>query len=115
MSDSGMVMIGIGLISLAVYLSVILWIRKKLIKQQVSCRIRSTFLAFFLAPGLILFGEHAGIPLPSFAWMSGVNNLYNCVDIDLFCSFELNLYLVILPFVATWIFAFMMCQDSGKS
>lgn len=114
MLDSGIAMVGIGIAALIVYLSAVLWIRKKLIKQQVSCWIRSTFLAIFLAPGLILFGEHAGMPLPSFAWMSGVSNIYNCFDHDLFCSFELNLYLVILPLLATWIFAYMMCQTPGK-
>lgn len=109
-----MEILGLGIIILIIYVLVVLWIRKLLIKKQVSCAVRSTFLAITLAPGLILYGEHAGLPLPSFAWMSAASNLYNCINRDLFCSFELNLYLVILPFLATLIFSYLMCQDAAK-
>ncbi|MCW8929800.1 MAG: hypothetical protein OQL19_06145 [Gammaproteobacteria bacterium] len=85
-----------------------------MITQQVSCLWRSLFLAIFLAPGLLLYGEHAGIPLPSFAWMSVASNVYNCVEKSLFCSVKLNLLVSILPFLATWIFAFMMCKGPAK-
>ena len=111
MFDTGIEILGIGIVALIIYVLVILWLRKLLIRKQVSCWFRSTFLAVFLAPGLILYGEHAGIPLPSFAWMSAASNMYNCVNRDIFCSFELNLYLVILPFIATWVFAYLMCND----
>lgn len=111
MFNTGIEILIIGIVSLIIYVLVILWLRKLLIRKQVSCWFRSTFLAVFLAPGLILYGEHAGLPLPSFAWMSAASNVYNCVNRDIFCSFELNLYLIILPFVATWVFAYLMCND----
>jgi len=99
---------------LAVYLLLVWWIRKWLIKRRVSCFWRSTFLAVFLAPGLLLYGEHASVPLPSFAWMSGASNAYNCIERSIFCSIELNLYLAILPFIATWIFAYLMCKTPAE-
>ena len=114
MFNTGFEIIGMLIGALMIYVFVVLWIRKWLIKKKVSCFVRSSFLAVFLAPGLLLFGEHAGLPLPSFAWMSAVSNIYNCMDHDLFCSFELNLYLVILPFIATWVFAILMCKDLTK-
>jgi hypothetical protein len=97
-----------------VYFLAIWWFRKWMIQQQVSCFWRSFFLALFLAPGLLLYGEHAGIPLPAFAWMSGASNLYNCLNQSLFCSIKLNLFLSIFPFFATWLFAYMMCQGPKK-
>ncbi len=100
---------------LILYLGVVWLVRKWLIKHQVSCFWRSTFLAVTLAPGLLLYGEHSGIPVPAFAWMSGLSNAYNCYSKDLFCSFELNLYLAILPFIATWVFAWLMCKDTDKA
>ena len=115
MFNTGIEILSFIIVGLIIYLVVVLWIRKLLIKKQLSCFVRSLFLAIFLAPGLILYGEHAGLPLPSFAWMSGVSNAYNCINRDLFCSFELNLYLVLLPFAATWIFAYMMCQTPAEN
>jgi len=108
--------VGLGgiIVVLLVYILIILWLRKQLLKNQVACLWRSLFLAAFLAPGLLIFGEHAGIPLPAFAWMSGAMNIYNCTQLSLFCSFKLNLYLSILPFFATWLFSYMMCKDSQK-
>ncbi len=114
MFNTGIEIISIGIVALIIYVLVVLWVRKWLIKKQVSCLIRNSFLAVFFAPGLILLGEHAGLPIPSFAWMSAASNIYNCMDHDLFCSFELNLYMVILPFMATWVFAYLMCQDKAK-
>ena len=112
MFNTGIEILIFGIVSLIIYILVVLWIRKLLIRKQVSCWYRSSFLAVFLAPGLILYGEHAGLPLPSFAWMSAASNAYNCVNRDIFCSFELNLYLFILPFIATWVFAYLMCDDA---
>ncbi|MCK5697881.1 MAG: hypothetical protein KAI02_06950, partial [Gammaproteobacteria bacterium] len=68
-----------------------------MIKAHVSCFWRSLFLAFCLAPGLMLYGEHAGIPIPSFAWMSGAMSTYNCIEKSIFCSIKLNLLISILP------------------
>ncbi len=102
------------LIALLVYFLVIWLFRKWLIKHQVSCLWRSLFLAAFLAPGLLLYGEHAGIPLPAFAWMSAASNAYNCIEQSLFCSVKLNLYMSVLPFLATWMFAYMMCKGPDK-
>jgi hypothetical protein len=113
--DSTIKILLLGIAILAIYLLVVWWIRKWLIKRHASCLVRSTFLAVTLAPGLLLYDEHAGIPIPSFAWMSGASNLYNCIDRSLFCSIELNLYMVILPFIATWIFAHMMCKEPDKT
>lgn len=112
--NSGLELVALALVALAVYLLAVWWIRKWLIKHQVSCLWRSLFLAAFLAPGLLLYGEHAGVPLPAFAWMSGASNAYNCIERSLFCSIELNLYLAILPFIATWIFAYMMCKGPAE-
>ncbi len=98
------------LVALLVYLLVIWFVRKWMIKHQLSCLWRSLVLAFFLAPGLLLYGEHAGIPLPAFAWMSAASNAYNCIEQSLFCSVKLNLYMSVLPFLATWMFAYMMCK-----
>lgn len=100
---------------LLVYLLIVWLIRKWLIKHQVSCFWRSTFLAVFLAPGLLLTGEHAGIPLPAFAWMSGASNAYHCIERSLFCSIELNLYLAVLPFLVTWVFAYTMCRKPADT
>ena len=113
--NSGLVVIGALVLALLVYIALVLWGRKWLIKHQVSCFWRSTYLAVFLAPGLLLYGEHSGIPVPALAWMSGLSNAYNCYAKDLFCSFELNLYLAILPFLATWIFAWLMCKEPQDS
>ncbi|MCP3851596.1 MAG: hypothetical protein GY694_15330 [Gammaproteobacteria bacterium] len=96
--------------SIVAYFLFVWFVRKWMIKQQISCLWRSLFLALFLAPGLLLYGEHAGIPLPSFAWMSGASNAYNCIEKSLFCSIELNLYVAVLPFLVTWVFAYMMCK-----
>ncbi len=112
--QSEILFIALLLTFMAVYLLLVWWLRKWLIKRQVSCLWRSTLLAVLLAPGLLLYGEHAGIPLPAFAWMSGASNAYNCVARSLFCSIELNLYLAILPFIATWVFAYMMCQGPAE-
>ena len=108
--DSGITLIAVILISLIVYLAAIWWVRKWMIKRQVSCLWRSLFLAAFLAPGLLLYGEHAGIPIPAFAWMSAASNAYNCIEQSIFCSIKLNLFLSVLPFLATWSFAYMMCK-----
>ena len=108
--DSGITLIAAVLVSLILYFLFIWLVRKWMIKHQISCLWRSLFLAIFLAPGLLLYGEHAGIPLPSFAWMSAASNAYNCVEKSLFCSIKLNLYISVLPFLATWAFAFMMCK-----
>lgn len=109
--NSGLILIAGLTVFLLVYVGLVLWGRKWLIKHQVSCFWRSTYLAIFLAPGLLLYGEHSGIPVPSFAWMSGLSNAYNCYSKGLFCSLELNLYLAVLPFLATWIFAWLMCKE----
>ncbi len=109
--NNGLIFIAILMLALLVYIALVLWGRKWLIKHQVSCFWRSTYLAVFLAPGLLLYSEHSGVPVPSLAWMSGLSNAYNCYSKDLFCSFELNLYLAILPFLATWVFAWLMCKD----
>ena len=108
--DSGITLIAAVLVSLILYFLFIWLVRKWMIKHQIACIWRSLFLAIFLAPGLLLYGEHAGIPLPSFAWMSAASNAYNCVEKSLFCSIKLNLYISVLPFLATWAFAFMMCK-----
>ena len=112
--DSGITLIAVILISLIVYLAAIWWVRKWMIKRQVSCLWRSLFLAVFLAPGLLLYGEHAGIPIPAFAWMSGASNAYNCIAQSIFCSVKLNLFVSVLPFLATWAFAYMMCKGPDK-
>lgn len=114
MFNTGIEILGIGIATLIIYVLVILWIRKRIVKKGVSCLFRSLFLAVFLAPGLILLGDHSGLPLPSFAWMSAARNIYNCMEHDLFCSFELNFYLVLLPFTATWIFTYLMCQPPSE-
>lgn len=106
---SGIAFIGIVLGALAIYLLAVWRVRKWMLKQQVACFWRSTFLAVVLAPGLLLFGQHA-VPLPTFAWMSGVGAVYNCIENGLFCDIKLNLYLSILPFLATWVFALLMCK-----
>ncbi len=102
------------LVILAVYLLAVWMLRKWLIRREVSCLWRSLVLAILLAPGLLLFGEHAGIPLPAFAWMSAASNAYNCVSQSLFCSLKLNLFISILPFLATWAFIYMMCKGTDK-
>ncbi|MCU7939441.1 MAG: hypothetical protein KZQ64_11115 [gamma proteobacterium symbiont of Bathyaustriella thionipta] len=112
--NSGLGVVGIVIISLVVYFLAIWWIRKWMINNQVSCFWRSLFLAVFLAPGLMLYGEHAGFPLPSFAWMSAANNAYSCIENSLFCSIKLNLFLSILPFLATWTFVYLMCKVPEK-
>ncbi len=112
--DNDITIIAGLLIALLVYFLVIWLFRKWLIKHQVSCLWRSLFLAAFLAPGLLLYGEHAGIPLPAFAWMSAASNAYNCIEKSLFCSVKLNLYMSVLPFLATWMFAYMMCKGPDK-
>ena len=99
---------------LIIYLTLVWLLRNWLIKRQVSCLWRSLILAVLLAPGLILYGEHAGIPLPAFAWMSAASNTYNCVQQSIFCSVKLNLFISVLPFLATWMFAYMMCKGPAK-
>ena len=111
-SSSGIV--GIVIVSVLVYFLAVWWTRKWMIKNQVSCFWRSLFLAVFLAPGLMLYGEHAGFPLPSFAWMSAASNAYSCIEHSLFCSIKLNLFLSVLPFIATWTFIYLMCNDPNK-
>lgn len=107
--NNGLVIIAAVLGVLVVYGLLVWWIRKWMIKHEVACLWRSLFLAIFLAPGLLLFGEHASIPVPAFAWMSGASNIYSCMQQGLFCSLKLNLYLSVLPFLATWVFAYFMC------
>jgi len=112
--DNGISLIVAVLFSLGVYLLAIWLVRKWLIKHNISCFWRSLFLAVLLAPGLLLYGEHAGVPLPAFAWMSGASNAYNCIEQSIFCSIKLNLFTWVLPFLATWVFAYMMCQGPDK-
>jgi len=112
---SGIELISVALAFLTVYLLIVWLIRKWLIRSQASCFWRSTILAVLLAPGLLLTGEHASVPVPAFAWMSGASNAYNCIERSIFCSIELNLYLAILPFIATWIFVYLMCKEPAKS
>ena len=107
-------MIAMAVAILLVYVLAVWWVRKWLIKRGVSCFWRSTFLAVFLAPGLFLFGEHASLPVPAFAWMSALSSAWSCMEKGLFCSLKLNLYLSVLPFIATWIFAYWMCQGARK-
>ncbi len=102
------------IISLILYVAVILWINKWLRKKQTACFWRALFLAVFLAPGLLLYGEHAGIPLPSFAWMSGLSNAYNCMENGVFCELKLNLFISVLPFLATWLFVYIMCKPPAR-
>jgi len=106
--------IAIVIASLVVYFSVIWWIKKWLIKQQVSCLWRGLFLAVSLAPGLMIYGEHSGFPLPSLAWMSGASSVYYCMVESPLCSFKLTLFTSVLPFIATWIFTSMMCTEPKK-
>ena len=103
--------LGFGVLALIIYFLLVRWGWKWLVKHQVSCFGRATFLALFLAPGLLLYSEHAGIPLPALAWMSGLSNAYNCFEKGLFCGIELNLYLSVLPFLATWVFVFLLCKS----
>ena len=110
--NNDIILIAIAIIALLTYIFIIWGVNKKLKQYNTACLWRSLFLALFLAPGLILFGEHAGIPLPSFAWMSAAMNTYNCIEHSVFCSVKLNLFISILPFLATWLFIYMMC--SGK-
>lgn len=112
--DSGLTLIAAAFVALIAYFLFVWLMRKWLIKKQLSCAWRSLFLAVFLAPGLLLYGEHAGIPLPAFAWMSGASNIYNCAAQSLFCSVKLNLYMWILPFFVTWVFAYMMCKGPAE-
>ena len=107
---SGITLIAIVSGSLVIYLLAVWRVSKGLKKHQVSCFWRSTFLALFLAPGLLLYGQHASMPVPAFAWMSGLANAYNCIEYGLFCDIKLNLYLSILPFIATWVFVYLMCK-----
>lgn len=103
--------LGLGVLALVIYFLFVRWGWKWLLKRQVSCFGRATFLALFLAPGLLLFSEHAGIPLPALAWMSALSNAYNCIENNLFCGIKLNLYLSVLPFLATWVFVFLLCKS----
>ncbi len=112
--NNNLVIISLVLLSLIAYFVFIWWLRKWMIKTQVPCLWRSLFLAFCLAPGLLLYGEHAGIPIPSFAWMSGAMSAYNCVEKSIFCSIKLNLLISILPFFVTWIFAYFMCNKPAE-
>jgi len=106
--------IALVIVSLIIYFVAIWWIRKWLIKQQVSCLWRSLFLALFLAPGLMIYGEHSGFPLPSLAWMSGASSVYYCMVESPLCSIKLTLFTSVLPFLATGIFAYMMCSEPEK-
>jgi len=106
--------IALVVVSLIVYFVAIWWIRKWLIKHQVSCLWRGLFLAVVLAPGLMIYGEHSGFPLPSFAWMSGTSSAYYCMVESPLCSIKLTLFTSVLPFFATWIFASMMCAEPEK-
>ena len=115
METSGLIVIASGLAILALYLGLVWLIRKWMIRHEFPCFWRSLFLALFLAPGLLIFAEHGAIPLPSFAWMSAVNNLYGCAYHELYCSVKLNLLTIILPFLATWIFAYFMCHGKTTS
>lgn len=99
--------------SLAIYFLVVWQFRKWLVRRQVSCFWRSIFLAVFLAPGLLLYGQHGSI-LPAFAWMSGASNVYSCIENGLFCDIKLNLFVSILPFLATWFFVYLMCKGPEK-
>ena len=111
---SGITVVAIVSVSLVIYLLVVWWVSKWLKKHQLSCVWRSTFLALFLAPGLLLYGQHASIPVPAFAWMAGLANAYNCIEYGLFCDIKLNLYLSILPFIANWIFVYLMCNGAKE-
>ncbi len=112
--NSSLIIIATVLIILMIYLFAVWQLRQWLIRRKVSCLWRSLLLAILMAPGLLLFGEHAGIPLPAFAWMSAASNAYNCVSQALFCSLKLNLFTSVLPFLATWAFIYMMCKGPDK-
>lgn len=103
-----------GLVILAVYLWLVWMIRKWMIRHQFPCLWRGLVMALFLAPGLLIYAEHGAIPLPSFAWMAAVNNIYGCNYHELYCSVKLNLLSIILPFIVTWIFAFTMCNSKKE-
>ena len=111
LETSGVIIIASGVVILAVYLLLVWTIRKWMIKRQVSCVWRSIFLALFLAPGLLIYAEHGAVPLPCFAWMAALNNIYGCASHPLYCSIKLNLFTIILPMIVTWIFAYTMCKS----
>lgn len=110
METSGIIVIATGLVILTIYLLLVWFVRKWMIKKQFSCFWRSLFLALFLAPGLLIYAEHGAIPLPAFAWMAAANNIYGCGYHELYCSVKLNLLTIILPFIVTGIFAYTMCK-----
>lgn len=115
METSGLIVIASGIVILVVYLLLVWLINKWMKQRQVSCIWRSLFLALLLAPGLLIYAEHGAFPLPSFAWMAAVNNIYACTSYELFCSIKLNLLTIILPMLVTGIFVYSLCKGKKAS
>lgn len=96
---------------LIAYFLLVWFVRRTLIKYQINCVLYGGIIALLLAPSLLISGGHDLLPLPAFAWMVMLWNTYNCLQNDIFCSIQLNLFLVVLPFIATWVFTTSLCKD----